>query len=544
LPDVKVVSDACEGEHIAGANPTPFRARLTKTPHSLEVGMRICLYLDPSRVFRWHLWLAEALTAVAGFQVCSVFAPASHPLPRSCALLFELERLVYGLAYGLRGGNAIDPAGEVMRGATNTLNEDKEPFGAVIDLAGSGCPLPECERILTPCFNGITGEIGVIAGLVRGQELLVEVRDSACPGEAWTARPAIRDRDILVQGLDNALSCTVRVLVKALTEPALLQSQPFVQRQRYEPDSAHIAGAAMLHATGAIARKMVRLIENYARGGRSWAVAWRSGSPCALLDEQAAAFSIIPDDGCRYYGDPFPLHRDGKTFLFVEEFPYATGRGCISVFEIDKIGRAGTPRIVLEEPYHLSYPFVFEQDGEVWMIPESGEARGVYLYRAEQFPYKWEQEACLISGTEAYDATLLRHNGRFWLSLCEKMWNSSSWDILSLFYSESLTGKWLPHPHNPVLLDATLSRPGGAVFRHKGNTLRPAQDCSRYYGGALSICRVDTLEEKEFSQTLVGRIHCGSYGCHTYNYAGIEVIDVFGSIRGVKGVTAFFAPVP
>jgi hypothetical protein len=254
-------------------------------------------------------------------------------------------------------------------------------------------------------------------------------------------------------------------------------------------------------------------------------------------------FCMKPDDGHRYYADPFPFRHDGRNFVFVEEFPYATGRGCISVFEIDAAGNASTPRPVLEEAHHLSYPFVFELDGEIWMIPEAGEARGVYLYRAEQFPYKWKREACLIGDIEAYDTTMLRDGGRFWLFLCERAWNSTGWDTLSLFHSDSLTGTWLPHSCNPVLLDATLSRPAGAIFSHRGAQLRPVQDCSRLYGGAVPLCRIDELGPQEFRQTEVGRIHAGEWACHTYNRQGsIEVVDVFGRMRGLTSLPAFFAP--
>ena len=115
---------------------------------------------------------------------------------------------------------------------------------------------------------------------------------------------------------------------------------------------------------------------------------------------------------------------------------------------------------------------------------------------------------------------------------------------MSLFHSESLFGKWLPHAYNPVLFDAKLSRPAGAVFMHHGRQLRPVQDCSGEYGGAVPICRVDALGPEEFTQTPIGTIRCALHGCHTYNnYGGLEVIDVFGRDRKSQSVTAFFEPI-
>ena len=188
-----------------------------------------------------------------------------------------------------------------------------------------------------------------------------------------------------------------------------------------------------------------------------------------------------------------------------------------------------------------SYPFIFEQDGEIWMIPESGEARSINLYRAEKFPDKWKYEGCLIDDIDGYDATFLLHGGRFWLFVCEKTWNSTGWDELSLFSSTDLIRGWQPHPKNPILIDASVSRSGGAIFRRGDQIIRPAQDCSHYYGGGISLCRVDALGTDEFSQTIIGSINCVD-GCHTYNNnAGLEVIDVFGRTRGLREVTATFA---
>jgi hypothetical protein len=134
---------------------------------------------------------------------------------------------------------------------------------------------------------------------------------------------------------------------------------------------------------------------------------------------------------------------------------------------------------------------------------------------------------------------LLQNNDRFWLFASLTRWNSTSWDNLSIFHASSLTGPWLPHAQNPVLLDARRSRGGGAPMMHNGVLLRPAQDCSRIYGGAITLNRIDVLNESDFSETEVGRIECGMLGCHTYNRgAGLETLDVFDARRRLKDVVA------
>jgi hypothetical protein len=505
--------------------------------------MKICLYLDPSRVFRWHLWLAEALVTKPEYEVVAVFSTESQPLPRFCRLLFEIE----GLVYGLKRDNALDQASAELKTLIPIVDRVSGNADVVIDLAADGRSPPPCSRILVACFNQVPGEIGAIAALVDSRPLIVEVLDNACIPRPWTARPANADREVFSRGLDGILSCTVRLLVKAVEGVPHFGTSSKDHPIRLEPGASHplLGTAAAVRATGALTHKIWTRLCDLAKGGRTWAVGWRfTAAGRTLLDQCESRFTLIADQGSDYFADPFPFRQGGRNFIFVEEFSYSAGRGCISAFDL---GEQGAPRLlgtVLEEPYHLSYPFVFERAGEIWMIPESGEGRGVYLYRAEEFPLKWKREACLIADIEAYDATLTHHEGRYWLFLCERAWHSSGWDILSLFHSETLTGEWIRHSRNPVTIDKTFSRPAGAIFTRNGVKVRPTQDCSNLYGGAIAVCRIDTLTEGQFHQTSVGRLHAGKFGCHTYNSHGrLEAIDVFGRVRGLKKVDAFFAPV-
>jgi hypothetical protein len=497
--------------------------------------MQVCLFLDPTRMFRWHLWLAAALVDTGRCEVAVEFATEKRPLPAVCSLVFELERIVHGLP----GESALDPADDRIKQFVRLARPEHGAFDVTIDLAGGEGP-PPARRLLVPTFDGRTGESGAIACLLDRQVPAIRIEDSASPGRCFTARPAVNDREVLAASLDNLLSSAVSLIRQAVLLdgrvdlPLVSANAPLVRRPAGRDERG-----AMLFAGASVARKAMRLLKMILTCGRTWSVGWRTAPYRALLRERTAAFTPLRDDGRRYYADPFAFQWQDRTFLFVEEYVYATRRGRLSVSEIGKDGTASTPRPILEEPYHLSYPFVFEKDGQIWMIPESGAARGVYLYRAEAFPFRWKREARLIGDSEAYDATLLSHDGLLWIFACERSWNSSSWDALSLFRSDRLEGEWHPHHHNPVLIDASTSRPAGAVFRWGEDLVRPVQDGSRGYGGGVVLCRIDTLNAEAFAQTPLGRIHCGPHDCHTYNQAGIEVIDVFGP-RGLKRIHAFY----
>lgn len=242
-------------------------------------------------------------------------------------------------------------------------------------------------------------------------------------------------------------------------------------------------------------------------------------------------YQRIPDDGRRCYVDPFVIDVEGCHYIFVEEFDYALGRGMISTTSIGPNGQIGTPRVVLEKPWHLSYPFVFKHDGHIWMIPESSAASTVELYRADPFPDHWVLEATLLSDICVADATLSFHEGRWWMFASTVKHKSSSWDALSIFHASNLAGPWRPHFQNPVLIDSRAARPGGKMFYRDNILWRPAQDCSDGYGSAITICSVDVLDTENYAQTTRALIGSGNFArrIHTLNWSsGVEVIDGWG----------------
>lgn len=258
-----------------------------------------------------------------------------------------------------------------------------------------------------------------------------------------------------------------------------------------------------------------------------WFLALRRNSQAGPF--RFSGFTPLYPPKTKGWADPFPILHEGRLSLFVEEIDQKTGLGSIAVMTEGADGSFGAPQAVLKKPYHLSYPFVFAWDGDMFMVPESGNAGKVELYRARRFPLDWEPVKTLLP-VRAVDTTLFPHGGRWWLTTNIREKGASSWDEMSVYFADSPLGDFTPHPGNPVVSDVRRARPAGRIFSRDGRLYRPAQDCAGHYGRALVINEITTLTERDYRETVVVRhdaaILPGSDSLHTYNSVpGLELVD-------------------
>jgi hypothetical protein len=83
---------------------------------------------------------------------------------------------------------------------------------------------------------------------------------------------------------------------------------------------------------------------------------------------------------------------------------------------------------------------------------------------------------------------------------------------------------------NPVKIDVRSTRPAGSLFRRAGRLVRPSQDCSASYGGALTLCEVTRLSRADYAEVELEKLLPGwlpsNLGFHTLSSsARLEVID-------------------
>jgi hypothetical protein len=246
-----------------------------------------------------------------------------------------------------------------------------------------------------------------------------------------------------------------------------------------------------------------------------------------------AGFTRLAQPKDRDWADPFVLQKNGRYFVFFEELPYAAGKAHIAMIEIAAGGGASAPVRVLERPYHLSYPALFEHEGELYMVPETAQNGAVELYRCVDFPLRWRLERKLLEGVRCVDATLHRAADRWWMFANAAPGESRIYDDeLHLFHADRLLGDWQPHRRNPVKSDARCARPAGQLYWRNGALYRPAQVCAPRYGSGLSLNRVLRLTPHDYAERQVARIladpAAGLLGIHTVNRAGyLTVVDAF-----------------
>lgn len=224
--------------------------------------------------------------------------------------------------------------------------------------------------------------------------------------------------------------------------------------------------------------------------------------PAPDLTQQSlehAGLAWLPDPGpWSFRADPFGLWRNGHLYVFVERFDYSNPRGRIEVLTYDPSLQLTRVEDALSEPWHLSYPFVFEADGATWMLPEGAASGELTLYICEKFPTVWIPTSSIPVRQGALDATPLHWRGRWWLFYAVRQKPPDRGHELHVAYSDQLGGEWKEHPRNPVRVGLADCRPAGTPLVTKMGIDLPVQDGRNTYGGAVQRLRISVLDDQRF----------------------------------------------
>ncbi|GKU91617.1 hypothetical protein SLEP1_g5467 [Rubroshorea leprosula] len=229
--------------------------------------------------------------------------------------------------------------------------------------------------------------------------------------------------------------------------------------------------------------------------------AWPIANP--VITCSSASDSGFPSN---FVADPF-LYIQGDTFyIFYETKNSFTMQGDIGVAKsTDKGATWQELGIALDEEWHLSYPYVFNYLGQIYMMPESNEKGELRLYQASNFPLEWKLEKVIMK-KPFVDSFIINHDGEYWLFGSDhSSFGSQKNGQLEIWYSSSPLGPWKPHKENPIYnVDQSLgARNGGRPFMYTGNLYRVGQDCGETYGRRVRVFKVEVLSKHEYKEVEV-----------------------------------------
>ncbi len=473
----------------------------------------VTVRLDRRSLRGWHIRLLDQLGQRPDRRVRVSWITDAGGLPANTELLFRLEAAIHGLP---RPGLATAAEPVALASYETGSGDDGDGAEIVLDLSGTPAApahAPNAAPVWRLDFDGVPGEAGLLAALFARRAPVAALRGpNAAP--VAVGRLGAESHTVMLAAFEDYLARTITLIAAALDgagSPTLPDGAeaPLQPGRPFDLDGL----GAGRRAAGGLARLIARRLYALCFHSTQWRVGWRRVVGPDLIDlrrHPEGGWIDLPDDGRRFYADPFAIARDGAVTLFVEEFDYRRGKGVISAVRFEAGGPRGRPEPVLELETHLSYPFVFEADGQVWMIPESHASGTIDLYRATDFPRGWVHEAVLVDGVVASDATLLRHGGRWWLFATVRAGGGSYSDTLNLWHAPHFRGPWTPHRCNPVLIDVGSARAAGPVVARDGALIRPVQDCRGGYGAALGLARILRLDEGGYVQRVETRLGPGA----------------------------------
>lgn len=228
--------------------------------------------------------------------------------------------------------------------------------------------------------------------------------------------------------------------------------------------------------------------------------------PCSVQDVMKNGWPntihwISPKNNGEYYADPMILNNQ----VIAEHYSYRKQKGIIVAIH-PAYGK------VINTEYHLSYPFVLNNNGSNSIIPECGTSGKISVYNTDGSFLK------TLIDFPGIDPTIIHRDNKWWL-FCTQNGDYSNSKLL-LFYADDAFGPYTAHPCNPIKTDHHSARPAGPLFYDNEQLIRPAQDCSAGYGSGIRFMKVTKLTTQEFTEEECSTVYpdaswAYNSGCHT-----------------------------
>ena len=291
--------------------------------------------------------------------------------------------------------------------------------------------------------------------------------------------------------------------------------------------------------------------------GTTYYMGFRTVEKDGLLsdDGKARAFRCVKTPRGYWCADPLLFEWDGEIYLFCEMYNKTINRGCIGVAKYNsEKGLFHEILPIIMEPFHMSFPYIFQYNGDAYMIPETSETSKIRFYKIGNTPYEWHYVGSIFTEGKCCDSVTIEVDGNLWIicteqdssnPLCNKVIIYNIFEIedggeirAELIY-QSGTFK-----HN--------ARNGGPVLHIGENHYRVIQrDDEGLYGSGLIFREISVAhgkyQEKSDWKSIgsndvklnVSQFRNEIKGVHTYSRCkNIEVVDFFVYQMTFKGFIA------
>ncbi len=237
----------------------------------------------------------------------------------------------------------------------------------------------------------------------------------------------------------------------------------------------------------------------------------------------------------RWFADPFVLSVNGnEVTLLVEDYRYKDDRGRISRIIVDMERNSIVSCKTILDGGHYSFPAILRKEGRIFFYPEQSRQG-----KLELFEYCPKTETCkyvetlsdepltdaIIYKGVIYSTRLPEPNGKTlkmfkWPSAVQEFKHETRNSALGSAALGVMKEKELETRNSKLetfSFSECIARNAGDFFECGGKVYRPAQECNRWYGNALSIQLYENGEFKEVRR--IPRMH-------TLNsYQGVTVVD-------------------
>lgn len=229
----------------------------------------------------------------------------------------------------------------------------------------------------------------------------------------------------------------------------------------------------------------------------------------------------------RFFADPFILdYNNNQIRVLVEEYPFFTRKGIISLLTINRRTYDLIDKhVLIDKKYHQSYPFILRYGEKIYIIPEASESGALWIY---EFDGEKIIDRRLLLQEPLLDSTIIQYKSKWWL-FCTKRGNASNRDLF-VYVSDNPTGGYEAISKEPLKSNLSSSRPGGYMIEYDNEIFRVTQDCSKTYGGGITLTKVTNLSGDTFKEDIIKPIEVNlsdfNEGFHTINeYKGLIVVD-------------------